>query len=390
MPVRYRWQLLSQADGRRLGLYATAAAQPDAVQWSRRLNGMGRCRIQVARGHDLESLIDPQEPSGVLLMDRGVTDSDGSELVPFRTEWAGIIRDAEIDDAPESESTAYTAYSLEWLATARRVLWDAEIEGTTRWSTATRIAAIATTLVEKNLGAGATTAAGRWVDGRPDWPPVAVAATGTDTVAGYATADDSVAGHLQDLAAIHDYAFLWDWHAGGARLRFGPRPLGTDRTTGAARQFIARRWGQVERLRLRTTLHAVPTLAVVRHQQAVGVLPSAPGTPGTSHTIAALTDAGLAYETLVTQASSDVPATVEASRLLDESQRQAIQAEVELNLARMIYGIDFDLGDRLQIEARPGQEPLAAEVTGVSATVTMRRGEVLDVTIAVPHAGIYG
>ena len=384
MSVNYRWHLYG-VDGTRLGLYETPATQPHNVEWGRSLSRMDSCRLRVPRGHDMESHIDPQEPQGFIRMEREVVGQ-----VARRTEWVGVIRAADSDDTPESEGTAYTARSLEWLLRSRSILWNAETPGRTQWTHAT-IVSIVTDLIRYNLGPDATTAQGRWADGRLAWPALTVQTTGTDILESYATADDTMLSYLDDLAGFGDDVFLIEWvREGQIRLRFGTRPIGIDRTQiGSDYLLVSRRWDQVERLQQRTDLASTPTVVAVRHQQDVTDLPSAQATPATQHTLQALTGhTGLAYEQIVTQSSDDIPASVEARGLLDAGQRAAANADVELNLTKVIYGRDFELGDRIAVEV--GDTIVAAEVEAISGKYTLRRGEILDVRFSLPRGGLYG
>ena len=358
------------------------------MEWSKSLNRIGNCKVHVPRGHDMEAHIDPDDPAAFLLLERSVGD-----VVPRRIEWAGIIRTASDVSEPRWQGTNYTGVSLEWMLDSRALFWPPDTDRRTVWTGETA-ATIASDLILYNSGPNATTANGRWRDGTWTWPAIDTAITGSDIVTEFTGGDSSVFEHLRDLASIHDYAFRVEWNAPAtARFHFGPRPLTTDRTQdNGSKLLLAERWGQVEKFRSTVDLQRAATVVAVRHQQNVDALPvqdSSP-TPASLHTLVALPSSALAREALITQSSSDRDPESDGQARLDEDQHSAADASVEVNLSRVVYGRDFDLGDRVLIETRQDRTPLEAEVTMVSGKYTVDGGEVLDVRFSLPRAGLYG
>ena len=366
------------------GIYASARTLPLELTWSRTLNRVDTCRIAVAYGHDLERHVNPANPETFVQVERTLPG-----IVPWRTEFMGLIRRVDDVDRIDVQRMVYEAVSLDWFLLARRVYWNAGTDRRSQW-TGAAAATVAADLVTHNLGAGATVAAGRWSEGAPAWPVFGTNATGSGAVT-HTAGDQSLLEQLTDIAALHDDAFKVFWTAGSAELRYGPRPLGTDRTgANADRLIVASEWGTLNEIALSTNLTVAPTVVAVRHQQALGQLPASAGSPVHAHTLQSLPGSGsVAFEGLHLQSDHDTAPASDAAERLRAGQRQSVTSEAELNTARLIYGRDFDLGDRFLVRRRTGAQA-EAEIGAVSASWTAQLGDVLSVFVQMPRDGVYG
>ena len=87
---------------------------------------------------------------------------------------------------------------------------------------------------------------------------------------------------------------------------------------------------------------------------------------------------------------SEISAESAGQAWLDQNLIQARVVSIKPNLRRVLWGRDFDLGDRIAIQVFHTDEILIGEIHAVKGSYSSAQGERINMDIKIPYAGMYG
>ena len=381
--AQYQLSILSNT-GTVIELLSVPESLPFAMEWSRRLNGVGTCTFSVLENHWLaQNLLDYLLWNPLLISRNGV---------PV---WAGLILKRErLFEAEKGWQVRFTAYTFEVLLSFRYVQYGESIDGKTVFNNETLVN-IFKALINDNLGATATVANGRFLAGTVVWPSTILFDTsGNDTVTQFEVSrDQNILDNVLELCGIHDYAFVSDYGDTGFTFHFGERPLGVDRTlANADYRLLSPNNETLINVHEVLDVSLAPThVTIVPQDLGDGISNSVNtgvGTPVLSKLDDTLYQARI-VEYLGTQSQNDTTPAIEGQFVLNDGQREAFKVSLEINNAVLEYGRDINLGDRFRVEVWD-REYVDAELIKVDVIFSETRGEVIRATVSVPRSGVYG
>ena len=360
--------------GNLISLLATEVQLPKTLFWTRSLNKVDNMKFSVPLGHEVLSSIDVGQ---YVVMDRRIP----SLLPDWTHAWGGSVVGMEKRYDDKRQDVEIISRSWEWILSGRAVWWNSGTEGKSLW-TGVELSTIAKNLIEYNVGRLAVQSGGRWQDGLITWPVIQYEMSGGKNH-NYAVRDQDVLRAIMELVKMEDMVFDVKWKDPGIiTAKMKVRPLGVERSVSSEDfRFLSPRWNTIETAREKFNISKTSTHVAVRDQSE--------DNPSTFENLV-LEPGNPRRESIVHKSDSNISSEDVGRQWLDQHVAKSRTVSIEPNLQRMVFGRDFDLGDRLRVEVFESDEILVGEVSSVSVKYTNGIGERIGVGVQVAYAGVYG
>ncbi len=264
MAPEYKIRLYTPA-----GVLAAEFSDPAYLSYTKQVNTAGGLRFQLLAAHGAAQYLVDKAQIQVWRQNLNIgRDALGNVVaMPWQVDFYGLVRDTDEQQLrPGTDVIVADCPGVLSMLDWRYIMWAA---GTANRSTFTSVKAetLIKLLVQYNITASATTAAGRKADGTMTAPvsiSIQTDGLGGNTLGTWANAWDNLLGDLQAIAKVAGGDFdLVQTTATNYEFRWYAGQRGTDRRTGSAQLTFSTAAGNIALPRLQRLHSKVRTSAVV-------------------------------------------------------------------------------------------------------------------------------